>query len=132
MSTLSMVQIIDETIKFYGDDTTRRSKRGNGDKVGDNVCAYNGADGKHCAVGRCLTKEALKLNPDRHDDTNVGSVWSTIELLDHDLQPQYRGHSIQFWESLQGLHDGDANWNARGMTDIGRRNALGLMSRFMR
>lgn len=132
MSTLTMVEIIEETVKFYGDDTMRRSFRGKSDKVGDGVCAYNGINDTHCGVGRCLTQAALTRDLDEGNSSSVGGVWSNIEALDLDLQPQYRGHTMVFWEAVQRLHDEDAYWNSDGITEIGQRKALGLMSRFMR
>lgn len=132
MNTLSMVEIIDETVKFFGDDPTRRSKR-KGEGLNPAVCSYNGDNGNHCAIGRCLTQEALDHDPDEQaGNTTVCNIWSCIEELDLDLQPQYRGHSMIFWEKLQHLHDCERFWDCNGITQCGMRESLSMQSQFMR
>lgn len=132
MSTLTMVEIIDETVKFFGDDPTRRSKRDTKKGLAPYTCSYSGDNGNHCAVGRCLTQEALDKHPDRFSEADVRSVWSCIKALDRDLQPQYRGHSLTFWEKLQHLHDYDWFWDSDGISEAGRCESLSMQSKFMR
>ena len=132
MDTLTMVEIIDETVEFYDGDPTRRSKRVGVGGLGLHICSYNGDEGNHCAVGRCLTQEALMNNPDKHSDATVSGVWKRIKALDHDLQPQYRGHTLLFWKRLQHLHDCERFWDCDGITQFGRREALSMSSKFMR
>lgn len=132
MNALSMVEIIDETVKFFDDDPTRRSKRKAEDGLGPDICSYSGNNGNHCAVGRCLTQEALSNNPDKRLCSTVRGIWTCIEALDRDLQPQYRGHSLLFWERLQHLHDCERFWDCNGITQCGTRESLSMMSKFMR
>lgn len=128
MNTLSMVEIIEETVKFYGEDVNRRCFFGDSPDYG---CVYTNIYGQHCAIGRCLTEEALEGDPDQHANANVGGVWKDMVSLDRDLLPQYRGHSMKFWSRLQHLHDCPKFWNSRGITEEGRSEALDMMSLFV-
>lgn len=130
MDTLTMVEIIEETVKFYDDDVDRRSLFDPGNTAYG--CVYSNEHGQHCAIGRCLTEEALEDDPDQHADSNVNGVWGDSESLDRDLQPEYRGHPIQFWSRLQHLHDCPSFWDSQGITEIGTRESLSMMSQFMR
>lgn len=96
-------EIIFETIQFYLADLSRRAKRDN------NTCFYVDPiyPGTYCAVGRCMTPEAL---------SEVGSSRGSVCILDDTydldtlLQEPYRGHPIGFWSALQSLHDSDYYW----------------------
>lgn len=130
MNTLTMVEIIEETVKFYDDDVERRSLLPEG--CTGMGCSYSDRRGQHCAVGRCLTEKALDDDPDQHTDANVDGVWGGMESLDPDLKPEYRGHCMKFWSRLQHLHDCAAFWNSKGITVEGKRESLSMMSKFMR
>ena len=56
---------------------------------------------------------------------NVGS-------LDKLLSPKYRGHSLDFWSSLQSIHDSERNWHSKGLTDIGLQSVAELKERYER
>lgn len=47
----------------------------------------------------------------------------------HDLKfkPAYEGHSKEFWQSIQGLHDSDQNWDENGLSDEGMITVKYLM-----
>lgn len=63
----------------------------------------------HCAVGRCLTPEALSRA--REGSVVHNFTGTNISDLDPYLLPQYHGHSIHFWSKLQLLHDEHHHWN---------------------
>lgn len=64
----------------------------------------------HCAVGRCLTPDALSRAV---EDKGVNGITGEyITDLDPLLLPQYHGHSIHFWQTLQTLHDTGSFWNS--------------------
>ncbi len=101
-------EIVIETIQFYlADPAARRAKSWDGSS-----CHYAmpGEPSRRCAVGRCMTEEAIK---------EVGRYLGGVEFLigDHGaldklLREEYRGHSEDFWIRLQILHDEDGYWTA--------------------
>lgn len=91
-------EIIKETVEYYWADPGRRATSSRG-------CEYLTADGRMCAVGRCMTEETRLRTP--------GAIVNVVDLsdyfsssLDDMLQPEYRGHPVHFWALLQNLHDG--------------------------
>lgn len=107
---LTKLEILEETVAFYSEDTSRRAYTKN---VG---CEYNTSDGRHCAVGRCFNENIQALGDD-YSGNQVG----IDAILDFDslLQDKYKGHNIEFWSYLQLLHDIDDNWDKKGLTKIG-------------
>jgi len=100
---MTMIQILDEIVKYYSKDASRRAENIGGG------CVYNTTDGRHCAVGRCLSSKFKSQG-----DNLLGNVGTYVhELasenkmgsLDEMLWPRYRGHSDKFWGELQTLHD---------------------------
>ena len=102
-------EILIETIRFYGEDPTRRATNAQGG------CSYRKPPTdtmleRCCAVGRCMTPDAL----DKHEKYPgfVDSLVDTHEGSDVDniLRPEYHGHGLLFWKELQSLHDHAQNW----------------------
>lgn len=101
-------EIIKETVEFYWADPKRRATAA----APGPACAYLTIDGRMCAVGRCLTPLHVKR---AH-----GVLCSVSKLpgrlleasLDEILQPEYRGHSVEFWDKLQTLHDNEPIWDS--------------------
>ena len=113
---LTKVEIINETVAFYSADTTRRSKNKDG------FCVYAGPDGRKCAYSRCW-KEGV-YNTEYEDK---GPNNADIPEPDNLLQEKYKGHSAQFWLSIQRLHDNDKNWNPNGLTEEGKLSVERLL-----
>lgn len=123
---LSKIEILNETVEFYSKNPQLRA-------VGDGgMCCYNGGNGRHCAVGRCLLKmyqkQGFKLK---------GNTTDLSSLLDeHDkslssmLQVKYRGHVISFWRDLQSLHDTHAYWSDNGITELGQTEVTRLSAKY--
>ena len=117
-------EIVQETVDFYSQDLGRRSKN----QVG--YCVYNGLNGTHCAIGRCLLPhytnqgEALKVGP----SVAANNLAKALKVLTFDelLQEKYRGHQRGFWTDLQRLHDDDSFWNESGLTQNGELYARRL------
>jgi hypothetical protein len=112
--SMTQQEIVQETIDFYAENP--RSV----DTVG--ACRYLSPAGAKCAVGRCLTPEALKR---AHADYEGNDALELLTELGEDaLQEKYRGHSDRFWAKLQCLHDSNNNWRRDGeklvLTDKGR------------
>jgi hypothetical protein len=105
-----MLDVLDETIKFYGEDVSRRGVQ---DSSGG--CVYRTDDGKRCAVGRMCTPEQMEIAERCVDG---------VSELNHKLYradlPTFQPR--QFWSNLQCLHDDIYFWNKEGgLTDKGER-----------
>lgn len=126
MKNLTKLEILNETIAFYNADVKKRSKL-----VGD--CVYNGENGKHCAVGRCMLPEFTQQG-DKLEGNHLGiqTLYSRNkkESLDEMLQEQYRGHEVEFWVDLQHLHDTDAFWDNAGLNALGEERTSEICKRF--
>lgn len=100
------LEIIDETIAHI-------QKHGPAiDYLG--LCSYFDENGRSCAVGRCL------LNPKRVQNEYKGKTAEEIEGFEAKLKPEYRGHSLRFWNALQELHDSRNYWNGTEITKEGK------------
>lgn len=104
-------EIVIETLQHYSDPTNRATTR---DGNGHMTCLYTAhkEDGTHthCAVGRCMTEEALREIGSAVDSaTGIADAYGGGSLEDL-LQEEYRGHPMTFWDSLQALHDTDKYW----------------------
>lgn len=114
------IEIINETIEYYGSDPSRRaaSERGFG-------CFYqHSKNGNRCAVGRCIDVEAHV--PGHHGTVGTfGGIFS--ELAEHfkkaskpiPFLPGYEGHSVEFWVNLQVFHDATTHFDDNGLTEEG-------------
>lgn len=120
-------EIVRETASFY--NFKNRSTTENG------TCIYNGPNGTHCAVGRCLTDSAKeKIGPYIHGVPNhlghnhnkimctVGGLEYALKVdnLDDALLEEYRGHDVGFWSKLQNLHDNSFFWDEEGISEAGK------------
>lgn len=108
---LSPAEIIDETVKYYSEDPSRRAYV---DGLG---CQYLTENGRMCAVGRCLenVEEVAKYY-------NLGYLVDDIHEAYLKFKPQYQGLNKSFWHDLQSLHDPDSHWNSKygGLTQAGQ------------
>jgi hypothetical protein len=101
-------EIVIETLQFYlADPAARRAKSWDGPS-----CHYAmpGEPSRRCAVGRCMTEEAVK-----EVGSYMGEVGFLVDdhgALDRMLREEYRGLSEDFWRQLQTLHDEDCYWTA--------------------
>lgn len=104
------IQIIEETVAFYGGDLSRRSTTNTG-------CLYKHHEGKECAFQRCV---AIDLSP--YEGSYASAVFrKTGENLQ--FKEGYEGHDHNFWDTLQNLHDTDNYWDLQagaGLSDEGR------------
>ena len=114
---LSKLEIQTSLVDFYSADPyTRRCQ----DDAGTAV--YNGRNGKHCAIGQCMTEKYQSKGRGMH--YNTGTLDEIVEYFeektfDDMLQEQFRGHEIDFWEHVQNLHDRDVHWTETGISEAG-------------
>lgn len=87
-------------------------------------CVYKTEDKvpKYCAVGKCLTKSGIQYainytigTVDEFYDENTDQI--TVEPF---LKRKYRGHSMEFWRSLQLIHDETEYWTDKSITEVGK------------
>lgn len=132
---MTKIEIIEETIKFYSEDPSRRAVDA------DRKCKYLTYDGRKCAYGRCMTEEAVqdaakvqasikKLLHDRYDAYNIYREPSDSYIFDEPLQEKYHGHNIGFWEDIQNLHDEMAYWDSIGLSGDGEIQVRKLKERY--
>lgn len=107
-------EILQETVEYYSEDINRRAVGGN------EVCLYTTADNRHCAVGRCLTEEAIDTVQDFEGDVEDLVDEYAEDNIDNILKEQYKGHEEKFWADLQTLHDKESNWDKTGLTEEGQ------------
>jgi hypothetical protein len=109
----SMIEILEETVNFYSEDPKKRS-----------AGRYNSSDSNHCAVGRCLLSELKQKGEGLEGNTNdllTLICENDLNSLDEALLPEYRGHSLLFWQDLQNLHDLDVCWTDDFISEKGKR-----------
>jgi len=107
-------ELLDNTIAFYGQDTSRRAIGGGG------ICKYNTEDGKRCAIGRECKKGLL-------DNYNDDSLSVVMGIIPKRLQNMGRC----FLRQIQLLHDNGYFWGKeKGLTEDGRDKAADIASRY--
>ncbi len=113
---LTKLEIIEETVKYYSEDTSRRSKK-------DGRCVYLSPEGNNCAFGRCCTEEGLAFMAGKEgvavgifDRANSNYPGREIDSV---LKEKYHGNSSDFWLSLQRFHDEDTWWGSNSLTETG-------------
>lgn len=105
MERLTKAQIIEDTVRYYEEDPSRRALRKS--PVQYPVWQYLTEDGRRCAVGRYMipgcTAEGLNA-----------SAADTLDAYTEEkvLRPEALGHSIRFWSSLQSYHDSPVLWRS--------------------
>ena len=118
---MTKTEIIIETKEFYDANPHLRGVRRLIPSDGER-CVYQSREDpeRKCAVGRCMTKEALESLGQTEGSVQELESGSPDGVLDTLLIPKYRGHSIYFWEDLQGFHDAKSNWDENGLSPFGR------------
>jgi hypothetical protein len=119
----NVVGLIKETIYYY--NYGNRS-------VDGTHCKYQSNAGNMCAVGRCLTEQALNDFHEREATctfaiTNLPHV-ITVKYSNFDsmFQEKYQGIHEQVWSFLQSLHDED-HWDENGLNDEGAMAILNTL-----
>ncbi len=93
------------------------------------ACLYSSEDGKHCAVGMCLTGKALKRI--FTEGLNSKTVFELYDKLGPEMfRKEYQGHELNFWKDLQQLHDNQEYWDDEGITDFGRDRYDQIVSKY--
>jgi hypothetical protein len=114
-----MLALLEDTIQFYSEDTSRRSVKSNG--AGGNVCYYS-FKGKKCAIGRLLTPEELELWAQVAENKFEGLENSSYRFMAEicGVPVNLQGFDPVFLTGLQSLHDNDQYWDENGLTENGK------------
>ena len=110
------LQILDETVKYYSEDLSRRALDENF------MCLYKTPHGNMCAVGRCMRDDAPFEDLNTQGELTSLEIFRNVEVEEQDekldtlLKDEYRGVNMTFWMSLQSLHDQSLNWEGRGLS----------------
>ena len=107
-----MQDILEDTIEYYSDDPCETRAADDGE------CVYTDSDGRHCAVGRYMKPEFQTTGFYANSGQSVHSLAADVDsyLVDNVL-----GLPVDFWQSLQEIHDCDSNWNYdTGLSEHGK------------
>ena len=107
------LELLENTIAYYSEDTSRRALEENGD------CQYLTACGNRCAIGREMRTDAL-------DEIKNESIDGVMHLLPKRLQAM----GEKFLTSIQNLHDTSHFWDDHGLTISGKRKVQELKDRY--
>jgi hypothetical protein len=129
------LEILEETANFYN-----RNNRATHEKFG---CAYRNDEGNKCAVGRCMTDEAIEkygdfdgaastlANAIGRNELGVNiSYGNDAKILDYVLDEEYHGHELEFWGDLQTLHDNQSRWDNEGLSPYGKQLYKSLVEKW--
>ena len=104
------IDVINDTVAFYSKDPENRRS------IKNEVCLYNGPNGKQCAFARCAQPICKAL--EAHDADNL------LEIKGFSiLKPEYR-HLLNksFWQDLQVFHDDSFYWDSNGLSKHGKEH----------
>lgn len=132
MKKITYSDLLKETVEYYSEDPEGRRGMNGG------MCSYKTEDGKMCAVGRCI------IHPELFQEAGAGDFDNLLQYIpdydfedlaekdienlgdDHEgniskiLKPEYKHLTdLQFWSTLQSLHDYCNFWNKKGLTEEG-------------
>lgn len=126
MKTMTKLEIIEHSFGENGVYSTDPWKRG----MDAGACVYRGYleddNGQevevNCALGQWVLPRYLDMDLDNCDPSG-SSASEVLEImvstgvvsdLDEMLMPQVRGHSVEFWEAMQTMHDNAQNFDYEG------------------
>lgn len=117
----TIISLIKETIAHYNE----------GNRASNQIsCNYKTEAGNMCAVGRCLTEDALTEFHFEEVMNTFGienmplALTEKYPCFDSMFQEKYQGVHIKVWGVMQGLHDYDEHWDAEGLTELGKKYIL--------
>lgn len=118
-------EILKEAFEYYAADPSRRAINAEGS------CRYLMKDGRKCAVGRCLIEGKKICYGSFQKDPIFAEIQANqIANLDSHLLPEYRGHSVDFWQELQYWHDCCSNFIGTSLSAKGQHDAEFLLEKY--
>lgn len=119
----TICEIIEEVSNYYEKDTSRRGI----DRYGG--CTYYSEElsiskeNKVCAIGYCV-KAPEQI--EREISGECISTKSNFTIVENNFKDEFKGHSHDFWISLQEFHDENRNWGNNSLTPKGKEVKLEL------
>lgn len=119
----NVLNVIRETVNHY-----RIGNR----SVSESSCEYKNVNGYRCAIGRCLTEEALEdfhstelISPFAIDmlPRHIAVKYSDFDSM---FQEKYQGVDELVWKHLQMLHDNCVYWDENGLSAKGKARILAV------
>ena len=98
--------------------------------IENDLCQYTTKDGRHCAIGMCMTAEMQNIE-DGHANRNVIGLVGLYGDIDKVLLKKYHGHETSFWMGMQRFHDNSGNFNETGLSDLGKSALLDFQKVFI-
>ena len=95
----------------------------------DGKCSYLTTGGRMCAVGMCMTDEALDKYGGFQGGVNELEKEAQCKVNEL-LKEEFKGHSTEFWDEAQWLHDNSDYWDDDGLTEGGRNQYNSLLEIF--
>ena len=92
-----MIEVLEETVKFYTDNPSRRA-------VFHHNCMYLSPDGKRCAVGRLIPPDYDNIIKNC-SDLDVYNLFYKHEQIEEAI-----GLPVGFLHDLQRIHDSSKYW----------------------
>ena len=113
---MTKLEIIQEVlVDTYGANPSLRGR----DKDG-NGCLYTTEEGKHCAVGMCMTKKSqLEVGDYFGGVMGLSEKFGNDNDIDRLLLKKYHGHGNEFWEDMQYFHDNGDCFTETGLSEVG-------------
>lgn len=118
---MTKLEIIDEVLGMYAKNPKLRAVTY--DEFGNPSCLYSTQDGRHCAVGMCMTKDSQE---------RIGYLSTSVYDLELDyglnnlLEEKYIGHDESFWQDLQNFHDNEDYFTETGLSNEGERKLAAM------
>lgn len=94
-----------------------------------NTCLYLSKDGSKCAVGMFIKDEYIN-DENWVEAHNEEGAYCLLYSSDEILVEEYRGLGVEFWDSMQSLHDKEGYWDEKGLTTVGKVRVAGIKEEY--
>lgn len=122
-STLkTKIEIIKETIEFYGSDPSRRA-------LDSGLCQYKAKNGNKCAFGRCMKDEFAFAYCKDSKGASMMLFSYGINILKEEYQIP-REQAWDFWDDIQEFHDTSSNFEIHNLSKLGNIRAKFLIEKY--
>ena len=117
------LEFLDETVAFYGEDTSRRALQ-------NNQCMYRTDDGRKCAIGRVIPDELYSRSLDRTGGVGIVTILESPKLSKR-IPDNVKELGKYFLLSVQKLHDRTSSWQmGKGLSESGQKYYDDIVERF--
>ena len=120
---MTRLEFLEDTIKYYSEDTSRRCLDGGFCLYSPINACNNNSEG--CAIGRHLTPKLQLLLDKTENNSSVGNgkVFKKLPKWMREL-------GQDFLSDMQELHDEEYNWDEGGLTELGKERVQEIKSEY--